>query len=61
MLINGVPVTMQSPDGLAVVAEITGDRSYVPFRALGEIAFGVPVTWDESSRTATYNEGVYRG
>ncbi|GEM_PF-3253264 len=36
-----------------VVAEITNDRMYVPFRALGN-ALGVKVEWDEATRTAIY-------
>jgi len=57
MIIDGVSVTMFSPDNLPVVAEIKGDRMYIPFRALGQ-AFGVPVTWDASTQTAIYNEGA---
>jgi hypothetical protein len=34
-----------------------GDRMYIPFRALGQ-AFGVPVTWDEATQTAIFNEGA---
>jgi len=62
MLDNGVPRQMESPDvpPLPVSPEISGDRSYVPFRALGN-AFGIPVSWDESTQTAIYNEGVYAG
>jgi len=59
MSINGVPVTMFSPDLLEVRAEITGERSYVPFRALGE-AFGVEVAWDAATQTAIYNPGADR-
>ena len=57
MLVDGVSITMFSPDNLPVVAEIKGDRMYIPFRALGQ-AFGVPVTWDASTQTAIYNEGA---
>lgn len=57
MLIAGAPVTMTSPDGKPVVAEIKNDRSYIPFRAFGD-AFGVPVTWKADTQTAIYNEGA---
>jgi hypothetical protein len=61
MIVNGVSVTMTSPDGLPVVAEIKGDdgheRMYIPFRALGE-AFGIPVDWDAETQTAIYNKGA---
>jgi hypothetical protein len=57
MVVDGVSVTMFSPDNLPVVAEIKGDRMYIPFRALGQ-AFGVSVTWDAASQTAIYNEGA---
>jgi len=57
MIVDGVSVTMFSPDNLPVVAEIKSDRMYIPFRALGQ-AFGVPVTWDPNTQTAIYNEGA---
>jgi len=57
---NGVSIPMLSPDKLPVAPEIKGDRTYVPFRAVGE-AFGVPVTWDKTTQTAKYNEGRYVG
>jgi len=57
MVVDGVEITMFSPDKLPVMAEIMGDRMYIPFRALGQ-AFGVPVTWDEATQTAIYNEGA---
>jgi len=60
MTLNGTPVTMMSPDGLPVVAEIVGDRSYVPFRALGD-AFAIPVTWEEDTQSAVYNKGAATG
>jgi hypothetical protein len=60
MLINGAVVTNYSPDGLKVVAEITGDRMYVPFRALGD-AFGVKVAWDNATQTAIYNPDAVVG
>ncbi|MDR2650436.1 MAG: copper amine oxidase N-terminal domain-containing protein [Clostridiales bacterium] len=57
MIVDGVSITMFSPDNLPVMAEIKGDRMYIPFRALGQ-AFGVPVTWDTATQTAIYNEGA---
>ena len=53
-LVNGVSIPMTSPDGLSVAMEISEERSFVPFRALGE-AFGIAVTWDSESSTAVYN------
>ena len=53
-LVNGVSIPMTSPDGLSVAMEISEERSFVPFRALGE-AFGITVTWDEINDTAIYN------
>jgi len=59
MVINGVPLTMKSPDGLPVAAEIKTinglGRIYLPFRALGQ-AFDIPVDWDAGSITAIYNK-----
>lgn len=51
MTIDGTAVLMDN----GVVAEITNDRMFVPFRALGQ-ALGVPVTWDADTRTAIYNQ-----
>ncbi len=51
MTIDGTAVPMDN----GVVAEITNDRMFVPFRALGQ-ALGVPVTWDADTRTAIYNQ-----
>jgi len=50
MVIDGTSVTM----AYGVVAEIVDGRMFVPFRALGQ-ALGVNVTWDDETRTATYN------
>lgn len=50
MVVDGTSVPMDN----GVVAEITDSRMFVPFRALGT-ALGVPVSWDETTRTATYN------
>jgi hypothetical protein len=57
MTINGTGVGMLSPDGKTVSAEITNERAYVPFRAIGD-AFGIPVFWDEAAQSAVYN---YKG
>ncbi|MDR2648900.1 MAG: copper amine oxidase N-terminal domain-containing protein, partial [Clostridiales bacterium] len=61
MLVNGTAVTMVSPDGKAVVAEIKTinglGRMYLPFRALGN-AFGIPVDWEADTNTAIYNKGA---
>ena len=53
--VNGVSMPMTSPDGLPVAMEIRDERSFVPFRALGE-AFGIRVTWEQESTTAIFNE-----
>ncbi len=50
MKVNGAEVPMN----YGVTAEITDSRMFVPFRALGT-ALGVKVTWDDATRTATYN------
>ncbi|MCD8158578.1 MAG: copper amine oxidase N-terminal domain-containing protein [Clostridiales bacterium] len=50
MIVDGTSIPMDN----SAVAEITDSRMFVPFRALGT-AFGVPVTWDADTRTATYN------
>ena len=61
MLVNGISVAMQSPDGLPVSAEIKTinglGRTYLPFRALGN-AFGVSVDWEADTKTAIYNKGA---
>ncbi len=49
MVINGTAKTMAN----GVKAEISNDRMYVPFRALGE-ALGVDVEWDPETKTASY-------
>ncbi|WP_250228535.1 copper amine oxidase N-terminal domain-containing protein [Anaeropeptidivorans aminofermentans] len=56
-LANGVSIPMTSPDGLPVAAEITNERSFVPFRALGD-AFNITVAWDAATSTATYNAPI---
>lgn|GEM_PF-6152070 len=54
-LVNGVPVRMTNSEGVPVEMQIRDERSFVPFRALGE-AFGIPVSWDPDTATAYYNE-----
>ncbi len=51
MVVDGTAIPMEN----GVVAEITDNRMFVPFRALGT-ALGVPVTWDAETRTAIYNQ-----
>jgi len=53
--VNGVVMPMVSPDGRPVAMEIREDRAFVPFRALGE-AFGIPVSWEQATSTAIFNE-----
>ena len=53
--VNGVVMPMVSPDGRPVAMEIREDRAFVPFRALGE-AFGIPVSWEQATNTAIFNE-----
>jgi hypothetical protein len=57
--INGVTTTMYSPANppIKVSAEITDDRSFLPFRQLGN-ALGVDVSWDADTNTAIYNAGL---
>jgi len=50
MVVDGNPIPMD----YGVVAEIKDDRMFVPFRALGS-ALGIKVTWDDTTRTATYS------
>ena len=50
MVVDGTSIPME----YGVTAEITDDRMFVPFRALGQ-ALGVPVDWDAETRTAIYN------
>jgi hypothetical protein len=56
IIINGVTTTMYSPSNppIKVSAEITDDRSFLPFRQLGN-ALGVDVAWDAATNTAIYN------
>jgi hypothetical protein len=49
MIVDGNPIAMD----YGVVAEITDDRMFVPFRALGN-ALGIKVAWDADTKTATY-------
>lgn len=51
MVVDGTSIPME----YGVTAEITDDRMFVPFRALGQ-ALGVPVDWDAETRTAIYNK-----
>lgn len=50
MIVDGNPIAMD----YGVVAEITNDRMFVPFRALGN-ALGIKVTWNADTKTATYS------
>jgi len=50
MIVDGNPIAMD----YGVTAEITEDRMFVPFRALGN-ALGIKVTWDADAKTATYS------
>lgn len=54
LVVNGIASSMLSPDGKAVKAEIRDERSFIPFRALGQ-ALGKSVSWDDASKTAIYN------
>jgi hypothetical protein len=56
LIIDGVKTIMYSPDAVPreVKAEITDNRSFLPFRHLG-YALGIPVDWNDASRTAIYN------
>lgn len=50
MTVDGKSKLMEN----GVKAEITDGRMFVPFRALGN-ALGVDVTWDSTTKTATYS------
>jgi len=57
IIVNGIPSTMTAggvPGATPVTAQIQDERSFIPFRALGN-ALGVPVGWDEETRTAIFN------
>ena len=53
-LVNGAAVRMMNSEGVPVEMQIRNERSFVPFRALGE-AFGIPVSWDPDRAVAIYN------
>jgi len=53
-VVNGVPIRMVNVAGEPVEMQIRNERSFVPFRALGE-AFNIPVSWDAATSTAIYN------
>jgi len=53
-VVNGVPIRMLNTAGQPVEMQIRHERSFVPFRALGE-AFHIPVSWDADNATAIYN------
>lgn len=55
LVVNGVPAKMTSPDGLPVSAVIRNERSFIPFRALGN-ALGVPVEWYPDTQTAVFGD-----
>jgi len=57
--INGVITTMYNTamTPVKVNAEIRDDRSFLPFRALGN-ALSVPVDWDETTKTAIFNSDL---
>ena len=59
MIINGAQVPMRNAAGVPVAAVINpaDNRTYVPFRAIGD-AFGVPVSFDDATKTAYYNKGA---
>jgi len=51
MVVDGTSIPMAN----GAVAEIRDGRMFVPFRALGQ-ALGVPVSWDQDTFTAIYNQ-----
>ncbi len=51
MIVDGNVIPMEH----GAKAEIKNDRTFVPFRALGQ-ALGVSVEWDQETKTATYNK-----
>ncbi len=50
LISDGQKITMDN----GVYSEITDSRMFVPFRALGE-AFGIEVSWDSPTWTASFN------
>lgn len=48
--VNGSKIHFEGPP-----ASMKDSRAFLPLRALGEIVLGLPVTWDESTRTAHIN------
>jgi len=52
--INGVTTNMYNEAQKLVYTEIKDDRSFLPFRKLGD-ALNIKVAWDEANRTAIYN------
>ena len=53
-VVNGVPIRMTNAAGAPVEMQIRYERSFVPFRALGN-AFNIPVEWCADTATAIYN------
>jgi hypothetical protein len=53
--VNSNTITLTDANGKPVNAEITEGRTFVPFRALGNL-LGVKVTWEEETKTAIYNQ-----
>lgn len=51
MIVDGNVIPMEN----GAKAEIKNGRTFVPFRALGQ-ALGVSVSWDETTKTAIYNQ-----
>ena len=59
-LINGVAVRMTNAEGTPVEMQIRNERSFVPFRMLGE-AFGIPVSWNPDTAEAIFNAPTHFG
>jgi len=52
---------MLNQKGKVVKALIKEDRTFIPFRALGEV-LGVTIDWDNGPPvTGYYNKGAYKG
>lgn len=61
MLDNGAPRNILNAAGqpitpiIRAVGDNDGGRTFLPFRFLGEVVFGVEVAWEEATRTAIFN------
>ena len=55
MLDNGAPRNVVNARGEAISPMIQDGRTFLPFRFLGEVVFGVEVAWEADTQTAIFN------